>query len=280
MRDEPSIPANSDRDPLEINTDVPQPARLHNYLIGGNANFASDRALGDFLNSLSPDDTDAHDGARAQAAFMRRTVRYLVTEAGIRQFLTLGATIPTENDVHEVAQRLAPESRVVYVGRDPVVLAHAHSLRATTAEGATSYIHGSLRRPQRILDEAADTLDFTEPVALLLLGILNFLSDEQDPHGLVGRLLKAVPSGSYLVVAHATNDTQTELANEVAVRLSEAMQRTYVMRSHTEVYRFFDGLELVEDGLVQIDQWHRHEHQPIPNAEELIPIYGGVGRKP
>jgi hypothetical protein len=281
VRDEPPNPTDPVGEPVEIKTDVAQPARVHNYLVGGDDNFAIDRELADYLSSTSPVDIDtARAAARAQGAFMVRTVRYLVIEAGVRQFLSIGATIPTEYDVHEVAQQAAPESRVVYVGHDPVVLAHAHALRKNTRAGATVYIHGSLRRPQKILQEAAGTLDFTKPVAIMLLGILNFVPDEHGPYGIAALLLNAVPSGSYLVLAHATDDTQTELATEVAKRLSEELQRPFVLRSHADISRFFDGLELVEDGLVQIDQWRRHENQPIPLAEELIPIYGGAGRKP
>ena len=293
MRDGPHVPSSFDSDRLEITTSVAQPARVHNYLAGGHANFAVDRELADYLSGVAPGEIDlARAAARAQAGFTARAVRYLAVEAGVRQFLCIGATVPSAKtvrsaeaaeavkDVHEVAQQAASESRIVYVGHDPVVLAHAHALCASTPEGATTYVHGSLHRPQQLLREAAETLDLVRPVAIVLIGVLNFFSDEQDAHGLVAQLLKATASGSYLVVAVSTNEARPELADAVAKRLTEALRRPYVQRSRVDVVRFFDGLELVEDGVVQIDQWRRHEHQPIPLAEESIPIYGGVGRKP
>jgi hypothetical protein len=282
VRDEPHVPNSIVGDPLEIATNVAQPARVYNYLAGGDANFAVDREVGDYLSSVEPGEVDlAREAARAQAGFMTRVTRYLVVEAGIRQFLYIGATAPSaEQDLHEVAQEAAPDTRVVYVGRDPVVLAHAHALCPASSEGTTAYIHGTLHRPAKLLAKAAETLDLSRPVAIALIGVLNFYGDDQDPYGLVARLLDGTSAGSYLVLAHSTNEAQPDVADAVAERLTQVLRRTYVQRSRAQVERFFAGLELVEDGLVQIDQWHRHEHDPLPGSEESIPIYGGVARKP
>jgi hypothetical protein len=284
VTDEPPTSGRNENEPIEITTDVAQPARLYDYLAGGEANFTVDRELGDFMVETSPFDIDtARASAKAQHEFMVRAVRYLVTEAGIRQFLNLGTTVPLGKDaraVHEVAQGLAPEARVVYAGHDPVVLAHAHTLCMSTSEGAAAYVHASLRQPQRIVREAGAVLDFDQPMALLLLGVLDFIADEHGPYEIVEELLKATASGSYLVVAHCTNHIRPDVAAVVAERISKVMNRTFAQRSIADVARFFDGLELVEDGLVHIDQWRRQEHEPLPGSETFIPLHAAVGRKP
>jgi len=272
-------PADSDRDPLEINTTVPNPSRLHNYLTGGQDNFAVDRELARDFREAAPDADVPKASALAVESFAARAVRYLVGE-GVRQFLTT-TFIPISDPIHELAQELAPTTRVVYIGSDPVALAHAHSFRKSTSEGATAFIHDSVRRnPRRLLRQAAATLDFSQPVALMLLETLSFIRDEDDPWGIVTQFVERLSSGSYLVVAHSTNDIQTDRMNEMAKRLTEDLDWTWVPRDRAEITRFFDGLELTEGGIVHIDQWRRHEHQPIPFAEELIPLYGAVARKP
>lgn len=282
--DEPSTSPADDRGPdlsaFEIDRTVAGPSRVHNYLIGGNDNFAVDRELGEHLRTLSPAELDAIRAlVRSISFFVLRAVRYLVREAGIRQFLCTVTPVPTENNLHEVAQQIAPESRVVYISREPVVMAHAHILRKSTPEGASDYIHGHLNDLSQILQQAAETLDFTQPVGVVL-PTMSRVSDKDDPYGIVARLLEAVPSGSYLVVGHMTSDIAKEWVTKGAKFMSEALGEPWTLRTYAEVSRFFDGLELVEDGVVHIDQWRRHENQPIPNAEKLIPAYGGVGRKP
>jgi hypothetical protein len=286
VRDEtPPRPAHGDVHPLEVDTRIAQPARLQSYLAGGDAHFAADRELGEYLNRTSPRDDEVgvdigRAGFQAQSAFTVRVVHYLVTQAGIRQFLSVGATVPMFDDVHQTAQRAAPESRVVFVGRDPVVLAHAHTLRTSSPEGATGFVHGGLRDPTRLLQDAAETLDLTQPVALLLVGVLNLIADERGPYGIVAQLMDAVPPGSHLAVAHPTGDIWPERSPVIAAHLSEQMRRPFVLRSLAEISRFFDGLELVEGGLVHIDEWGRQGDDPRTPARELIGMFGGVARKP
>jgi hypothetical protein len=272
---EPAEPA----DPAGIDPNVARPARVRNYLAGGDDNFAADR---DAIEQVSADYPGGMDAARATvrslAAFMVRAVRHLAAEQGIRQFLHTGTPIPTAEDVHVVAQRVAPESRIVYVGDDPVVLAHAHALRRSSPSGAAAYVHATLRQPEDLLEQAAETLDFTQPVALMLLATLGFVPDEYDPQGIVAKLLGALAPGSYMVVAHTTDDLHEGVA-EAAERLSRTLGRRYVVRSHAEVMRFLQGLELVEPGLVEIDEWRPDPAQPVPEGPP-VPIYAAVALKP
>jgi hypothetical protein len=188
--------------------------------------------------------------------------------------------VPLLDNVHVVAQQAAPEARVVYVGRDPVVLAHAHTVHTSPPEGATVYVNGGLRDLDKVLLQAAESLDFTQPVALLLIGVLNLVRDERDPQRIVTQLMQAVPSGSYLAVAHPTHDFWPEHSPAITERLSEAMQRPWVPRTHAEISRFFDGLELVEGGLVHINRWGRPDDGPSPPGQDLLGVYGAVARKP
>lgn len=280
MTDDPFSSRDSDRAPLDVDISRPRPARLLDYLAGGEGNFAVDREAADYLSSALPGGIDtARANVQAVEAFMVTVVRYLANDAGIRQFLNIGVSIPTANDLHEVAQAAAPDSRVVYVGSDPVVLAHAHERRRSTPEGATAYIHATLHDPDEILRQAATVLDLTRPVAVMLLVTLNLVPDARDPYGIVNRLLGKVTSGSYLVIAHTTDEIPAEGMGEAVRRLSETLREPYVVRTHREVLEFFDGLEAVGPGLVQIDRWHPHDGE-LPDAERLIPIYAGVGRKP
>ena len=281
LPDQPSSPSDQDGDPFAIDTSVAYPARVHDYLAGGDSNFAADRELADALGETLPGGIDtARTAVRALGAVMRRTVRHLAGEEDVDQFLNIGATIPTARKIHEVAQQAAPGSRFVYVGDDPVVLAHAHTLRGSAPEGASAYVHGSLRDPQAILQQAAETLDLRQPVALMLLTTLNFVPDADDPFEIVARLLQAVPSGSYLTIAHASHDFGAEGMIEAAERLDKALEQPYVLRSRAEIARFFDGLDLVDPGLVQIDHWRPHDDSPVPRTERPTPIYVAVGRKP
>lgn len=280
MTDQP-FSSDPDRDLLDVDINDARPARVLNYLAGGDGNFAVDREAAEYLTDVLPEGIDtARANVKALRDFMVSAVRYLANDAGIRQFLNIGAPVPTANDVHEVAQAAAPDSRVVYVGSDPVVLAHAHALRKSTPQGATAYVHGTLRDPHEILRQASVTLDLTQPVAVMMLVTLNFIPDEKDPYRIVGQLLSGVPSGSYLVLAHTTNDIPAEGMDESAKRLSETLREPYVVRSQAEIVQFFDGLETVGPGLVQVDRWHPDEGHELPEPERLIPIYVGVGCKP
>jgi SAM-dependent methyltransferase len=213
---------------------------------------------------------------RAQREFLGRAVNYLVGEVGIRQFLDVGTGLPTASNTHEVAQQVAPESRIVYVDNDPIVLAHARALLASDSHGATAYLEADLRDTSEILAAAANTLDFSQPIAVMLIGVLHCIPDSDDPAGLVRRLLDAVPPGSYLVIAHPASDIHATQIGTAANRLNQVMADPVTMRSHAEVARFFDGLDLVEPGLVQLHRWRAVAADP---GIELA-NYGGVARKP
>lgn len=266
-------------DPIDIDPKSPRPERLHNYLVGGDAHFAADRHLAAELTSTSPVDVAAASASvQSLGAFMTRTVRYLVRRAGVRQFFNAGTPVPTGKGVHVVAQKFAPETRVVYASSDPVVLAHAHQLKSTI-EGATAFIHASLRRHlTHVLAETAETLDLTRPVAVLLLGYLNFIPDDHEAHHLVARLLDTVPSGSYLVVAHTSGDLHQDM-DKAAQHLRNTTGWPFALRTRAQIARFLGGLELVEPGLVQIDDWRLDDDEPPPDSDE-VPIYGVVARKP
>jgi O-methyltransferase involved in polyketide biosynthesis len=261
--------------PAGINTKVPSPARVYDYWLGGKDNFAVDREAAEAFIKVFP---GIIKGVRMNRAFLGRAVTYLIGE-GVRQFLDIGTGLPTENNTHEVAQRLAPESRVVYVDNDPVVLLHATSLMTSTPEGACDYIQADLREPEKILERAKRTLDFSRPVAVSLLQILQFIPDEADPWRLIGTIMDAMPSGSYLVISQPTldvmGDTITDAADTYNSRLPDNQT---TVRTRAEILRFFDGLEMVEPGLVELQQW-----RPGPGVEPAgnqVPALAGVGRKP
>jgi hypothetical protein len=263
----------SDEHPPELNTGVPQTARIWNYWLGGKDNFPVDRQVGDQILEAFP---AIVENARASRAFLARVVRYLAGEAGIRQFLDVGTGLPTANNTHEVAQRVAPESRVVYVDNDPIVLAHARALLTSSPEGATAYVDADLHDPDKILREAARTLDFTQPVAVMLMGILGHISDDDEARSIVKRLLDGVASGSYLVMNDGT-DTSEEVV-EAARIWNQSANPTYHLRSPERIARFFDGLELVEPGVVSPPRWRPEPSPSGPPAE--VDSFGGVGRKP
>lgn len=284
MTDQPLGPTDPDSDPFAIAPGVAHPARIQNYLAGGDGNFAADRDAADHMSAVLPAGIDtARAAVRSLGSFMSRAMRHLAVEADIRQFVNVGAAVPTATKAHEIAQHASPGTRFVYVGNDPMVLAHAHALRASTEAGTTAYVHGALSDPQAILDEVAKTLDLSRPVALILLGTLNFVHDNDDPHAVVACLLDAVPSGSCLAIAHASYDIEAVHMAEAAERLSKALHEPFVVRSEAEISRFFDTLELLEPGLVPIDDWRpteSHPHPPAPPAGRPTPIYVGIGRKP
>ena len=258
--------------PPEIDTSVPHSARIWNYWLGGKDNFPVDRAVGDQILEAFP---AIVENARASRAFLARAVRYLAGEAGIRQFLDIGTGLPTADNTHEVAQRITPEARVVYVDNDPVVLAHARAL-LTSTKGVTAYVDADLHDPDTILDAAVRTLDFSQPVALMLMGILGHF-DYDEARSIVKRLLDPLPSGSYLTLNDGTN-----IISEKFVQAQEIYNRSgavpYHLRSPEQIAGFFEGLELVEPGLVSVPRW-----RPDPadgDLPEELDAFGAVGRKP
>jgi S-adenosyl methyltransferase len=259
---------------LELDTSVAHVARVYDFWLGGKDNFAADRAAGEQAIQAYPDIVYS---VRANRAFLARTVRYLAGEAGIRQFLDIGTGIPTANNTHEVAQDVAPGSNVVYVDNDPVVLTHARALLVSGQQGHTSYIDADLRDTKRILAEAAQTLDFSRPVAIMLMAILQHIDEAEDPYAIVNSLLAAVPPGSYLAISHPAADIETEAMAQMAERLNKLMAEKVTFRNRSQVARFFDGLEPVEPGMVRVQEW-----RPASEIEAKSPaaLWGGVGRKP
>jgi S-adenosyl methyltransferase len=264
------------REPPNIDTSVAHVARVYDYWLGGKDHFAADREAGDEAIRAYP---DMRSSVRANRAFLRRTVRYLTAEAGIRQFLDIGTGLPSANNTHDVAQAIAPESRIVYVDSDPIVLAHARALLTSSAEGATGYLDADARDTGKILTEAAQLLDFREPVGVMLVAVLQFIGDDNDPHQLVARLMAAVPPGSYLVITHVPSDMQRQAAGltEAVSRLSQLMTQRVNPRSQAQVAEFFDGLDLIEPGVVPIQQWRPDSDE---EATARAGMWGGVGRKP
>ena len=258
----------------EFDTSVAHVARVYDYWLGGKDNFAADRAAGDQAIQAFP---NIPLSARANRAYQARVVRFLAGEAGIRQFLDIGTGIPTVNHTHQVAQSVAPESRVVYVDNDPVVLLHARALLASHPAGATDYVDADLRDPQKILDNATRLLDFRRPVAVMLMAILQHVDDKHDPYAIVAELMGAVPSGSYLALSHPASDIDAEAMAKMAVVLNQMMAEKVTFRERDAVAGFFAGLELVQPGLVQASTW-----RPSTELEAASPaaLWAGVARKP
>jgi hypothetical protein len=263
----------------DIDTSVAHVARVYDYLLGGKANFAVDREAARRAYAAWPGGLEGvRADARAHRALLGRVVRYLADE-GIQQFLDIGTGIPKENNVHELAQRLAPEARIVYVDYDPIVLAHAHRLLASTPEGACAYIRGDLREPARILRGAAETLDFGQPAAILLFGVLHFFTDSSEIDTILARLTGATVPGSCLAVSHLAKDIEGEALTETFSRLNEQMSESVTLRTRDEVAAFFQGLEIVPPGVVQLPQW-RPDDAPGPgHPSQPLPMWCGVGRK-
>jgi hypothetical protein len=260
--------------PPEIDTTVPHPARRYDYWLGGKDNFAADRESGDAVEAVFP---TIRLAALENRRFLGRAVGFLTQEAGVDQFLDIGTGIPASGNTHEVAQRFNPKARVVYVDNDPIVLTHARALLTnTTSEGETAYIDADLRDPDSILADPAlaSTLDLSRPVALMLIAVLHFLGEDDDPYGTVSRLVGALSPGSYLIISHSTFDYMTP--EQTAA--SRAIDARFRPRSLDEVARFFDGLDLVPPGLVPTSEWRaRHELQPRPPVADVA-TYGGVAR--
>ena len=270
-----AAPLNGEPDLSRFDTSVAHPARIWNYWLGGKDNFAADRAAGDHVREAAPFIAGI---ARADRAFLASVVNHLAAELGIRQFLDIGTGLPAANNTHEVAQRSAPESRIVYVDNDPVVLAHARALLTSTPEGATAYIDADARDPGKILTRAARTLDFSQPVAVMLLGILLFIPDADDPWMITAQLMDALPPGSYLAVSHGASDIQAEAVATASSRYNQHSAASMRLRTAAEFSRFFDGAELVAPGVVPINHWRPG---PLPDAgqEEALPAYAALGRK-
>ncbi|MFD8809932.1 SAM-dependent methyltransferase [Streptomyces sp. NPDC059627] len=263
-------------DPAEqqkIDTSVPHSARIWNYWLGGKDNYPVDEAAGDAYTEVFPGIVTI---ARSSRAFLRRNIGYLVSEAGIRQFLDVGTGLPTAQNTHEVAQGLAPEARIVYVDNDPMVLAHARALLTSTDEGATAYIDADVTDPERILAAAARTLDFGRPTALILSNILGHVADHDQARAIVNTLMDALPSGSYLSVNDGSRgiDPVFERAQD-AYNSSGAVP--YNLRSIDEISTFFEGLELVEPGVVSVTEWRPEAGADAP---EVVAEHGGLARKP
>ena len=259
---------------LAIDTSVAHPARVYDYWLGGKDNFAADREAAERVLAVSP---GLRWRIQANRRFLARAVRYLAEDAGIRQFLDIGTGIPSANNTHQVAQEAAPDARIVYVDNDPIVLSHARALLTSGPRGATQYVHGDAREPGPIIESAAETLDFSQPVALMLIGVLHLIQDSEDPWGLVAWLMAQLPAGSYLAISHPAIDIGPGQA-EAQRRYNERVSTPQTLRSHDQVARFFEGLELVEPGLVYVHAWRPGEFDTAP--EDATSAWCGVARKP
>jgi S-adenosyl methyltransferase len=256
----------------KIDTTVPHSARIWNYWLGGKDHYPVDRAAGDAYREIYPGIVDT---ARAGRYFMARAVRYLAGEAGVRQFLDVGTGLPAVDNTHEIAQRVAPECRIVYVDNDPLVLAHARALLVSRPEGACDYIDADMRYPEDILKAATRTLDLTQPVALLLIGVLGHINGYGAARAVVRRLLDAFPPGSYLALADSVRVGQAHIA--AAESYAETGAVPYQLRSAEEIAGFFDGLDLLPPGIVPVPEW-RPDPAPFPAVH--VDTLGGVARKP
>ncbi|HEY7173319.1 MAG TPA: SAM-dependent methyltransferase [Micromonosporaceae bacterium] len=257
-----------------IDVTVAHPARVYDYWLGGHVNFPADREAGDRVLDATP---GLRERVRANRAFLVRVVRYLAGSAGVDQFLDIGTGIPSANNTHEVAQVVSPPARVVYVDNDPIVLIHARALLTSTPQGATDYVQLDLRDPGAVLDAATRTLDFTRPVALMLLGVLHLIQDNEDPWAVVHNLMAPLPSGSYLAISHPALEINPG-QEEAQRRYNERVSTHQTLRTRAEFARFFEGLEMVDPGLVQVHQWRPEPGDDAP--ADATSAHGGVGRKP
>jgi hypothetical protein len=257
----------------EFDTSVPHIARVYDYWLGGKDNFAADRVMGERTLQAYP---NLVYSVRANRAFLARAVRFLAGQ-GIRQFLDIGTGIPTANNTHEVAQRIAPDSRIVYVDNDPVVLSHAKVLLKSTPEGACAYLDADLRDPDAILPAAAQTLDFGQPVAVMLIAVMHFVGDDAQASAIMRRLTAACVPGSYVALSHAASDIDAAQMAEMIRRLNESTAEKTTLRDRAGVTRLFDGLELVDPGVIRAAEW-----RPDTDLEAASPaaLWGGVARKP
>ena len=262
--------------PAVVDTAVSHSARIWNYWLGGKDNYAADREAGDKVAAMLPSIVAQ---ARADRAFLGRAIRHLAGAEGIRQFLDIGTGLPTADNTHEVAQRVAPAARVVYVDNDPLVLAHARALLTSTGEGACDYIDGDLRDPEAILAEAARMLDFGQPVGLMLLGILHHLPDADEPYLIVRQLTAALAQGSFVAINHSTSAVHGAAMEEAVAHWNKVGTPSMTLRTPAQITRFFDGLHLVPPGVVSCSRW-----RPDLTAAGWLPAevdeFAGVARKP
>jgi S-adenosyl methyltransferase len=259
--------------PPSFDTSVAHPARVYDYWLGGKDNYEADREAAEQVVAVMP---SILPGVRANRAFLRRAVEYLAGEAGIRQFLDVGTGLPTAQNTHEVAQSIAPESRIVYVDNDPIVLAHARALLTSSPEGATSYVEADARATGTILEAAAEVLDFSQPIAVMVLCVLQYVPDSDQPRQIISRLMDAVPSGSYLALSDGTGDIDSERGAEATAAYNARLgQNRITPRTHQVIAAYFDGLELLDPGLVPLTEWRT----PAGSAQ-AVPAYGAIGRKP
>ena len=254
----------------QLDTSVPHSARVWNYWLGGKDNFAADRAVGDQVSAVFPEIVEA---ARYSRAFLRRAVTYLAGEAGIRQFLDMGTGLPTADNTHQVAQRVAPQARIVYVDKDPLVLAHARALLISTPEGVTQYIDADLHDPEKIVQEARETLDFNKPIALMMLGVMGHVENPAEAQSIVNNLVSTLPSGSYLAMSDGTATSERVIESHRQYNESGAVP--YHLREVADFKAFFGGLKLVEPGVVPLGQW-----RPDGEHTAIVDGYCGVARKP
>ena len=259
----------------KIDTTVSHSARIWDYWLKGKDNYKVDREVGDRIEEMLP---DIANQAREDRKFLGRVVRYLAGEAGVRQFLDIGTGLPTADNTHQVAQRVAPESRIVYVDNDPLVLAHARALLTSTPEGTTDYIHADMHDPGDIIAGAGRTLDFGRPIAITMLGVLWHVMDDDEASAIVNRLVQAMPSGSYLAINHPTLEVTGEKMATAIRYWNEYGKPPGTHRTPDQIARFFDGLELVEPGVVSITRWRPDDTSSGEPGE--IDQFGAVGRKP
>jgi O-methyltransferase involved in polyketide biosynthesis len=260
---------------LGFDTTVSHSARIWNYWLGGKDNYAADRLAGDRVAAMLPSIVAQ---ARADRAFLGRAIRYLAGEAGIRQFLDIGTGLPTADNTHEVAQRVAPESRIVYADNDPLVLVHARALLTSSPQGSCDYVEGDLRDPDAILAKAARTLDLARPVALMLLGILHHIPDTDEAYSIVQRLMAALTPGSYLVINHSTSAVHGEAMEEAVRHWNQVGTPSMTLRSPQQIARFFAGLDLLTPGVVSCSRW-RPDPGPLAAEPDEVDEFCGVARK-
>ncbi|MEU6033889.1 SAM-dependent methyltransferase [Actinomadura sp. NPDC047616] len=265
--------------PLGIDPTKAHPSRRYNYWLGGKDNFAADRASAEMVASGFP---TVRLAALENRRFLRRAVSYLAAERGIRQFLDIGTGLPSAGNVHEVAQAIDPGARIVYVDNDPIVLVHARALLTSAPEGATAYLEADLRDPDGIMThpELHATLDLSRPVALMLVAIMHFLPDDEDPYGILARLLEPLPPGSHVVITHATGDHLTPEQYAEAVAANERSGVPFRLRSREEFTRFFTGLELLPPGITSIVEWRPDDAPEARSPVDKVSMYGGVAHIP
>jgi hypothetical protein len=256
-----------------LDTGTAHIARVYDYWLGGKDNFTADRVAGDEALEAFP---GLISSVRANRAFLARVVRYLAAQHGIRQFLDIGTGIPASSNTHEVAQSVVPEARVVYVDNDPMVLAHARALLSSSERGATAYLDADLRDTGKILEAARRTLDFSEPVAVMLIAVLHLIGDADDPAGIIAQLMDAVPAGSTLAISHVPNDMHMGAMSDMSDRLNRLLSQPSTYRSQAQVTGFFAGLELVDPGVVPIQRWRPDTEE---EAAAVAAMWGGVAVK-